>query len=156
MDFTKTKNRDISRTKHYAIGLLQINLDFLTKIISYYLVPKCATYTSKFELMHAITLFLSLNLDFLTKIIRYYLVPKCATYTSKFELMHAITLFLSLSSKRVSTSTSLLPCVITSDSFQTQHFSAEWQNFANFFLSFQNIINLFDIFLLAKCIFSYH
>ena len=71
------------------------------------------------------------------------------------DTFSAVTLFLSLFSKRMATSTSLLPCVVTPDSFQTWPFTAKHQN-STFFLLLSNIINLFDISFLVKSIFSYH
>ena len=71
------------------------------------------------------------------------------------DTFSAVTLFLSLFSKRMATSTSLLPCVVTPDSFQTWHFTAEDRT-PPFFLLLSNIINLFDISFLVKYIFSYH
>ena len=50
------------------------------------------------------------------------------------------------------TSTSLLPSVVTPDSFQKWTFSAELRRY---FLSLPNI-HLFDIYVLAKSIFLYH
>ena len=66
---------------------------------------------------------------------------------TKKYFLSAITLFLLLPSKRVPTSTSLLPCR-NPWFFQTWPFSADWQNWAVFSVT-PCIINLFDIFFLA-------